>query len=815
MRNTPGALALAIGIIVAGWTVATAAASIPNARTARIQLKNGHSLTGQVVALYDDELVFLDEEGSLDIPLTHVQEMEFQSFSPLKWQRTSSLPLKVNNHQNLAFLKGRVYYPGGRDESNDTLKKVYETRPGPDGYLARWRETRPYPRPTHHSGVCVARGRLYVIAGHHAGWWHDDVYSASMWGDGLIYHWRREKDLPNATGGFGCVTHENFIYAIGGGGGNWNQQEHVFYTEVKHDRRLDGWKATTPLPRGLTKMGAVVVKDRIYVAGGRLGRDSISKEILTAEFKEDGSLGNWRKVGCLPQPMYRFHLFATPDLLLAVGGRNHRGQVLASSIAAPLRPDGTVGDWKRVGRLPGPRSVFAAGRSGSGRIYVAGGEGPDGKKYSDVFYRQLTERDIAFLHTDKPARVSPEAEEALVAYWPFDRNGRDASGNHHSMRVHGGGFGSGVSGRALHLNGNDAYAMARETAPFVFEDASFSIGFYMKTSWEGLGDFARILTLGGPGYNQYEVRFLGRGRICAKIHTEKSAVVCSPGKINDGKWHHVLLVRDNENAELRLYIDRVLVRECKGGAGLFENRTGRSRLTIGRMLKPVAGGHEWSYFRGAIDEVKVYRGVVEPEMVFDFNDAVGWENKTGDQFSVQSGALHWQADRRRQQSFYRRITPFSGDFALEFDFQISKMENNSSLEVGLADVLPEKRDSDKKALTGVFLHLGRTKDDGSTSLYYVRPKVSYACGQGRKKSLDAGQPGRHIRLEPDRWYHATLQPTALHIEERNGRHIGTLKSALPRAPWKFQYLYIGSADRDKRAKGKGALDNLRLRRGDK
>ena len=65
---------------------------------------------------------------------------------------------------------------------------------------------------------------------------------------------------------------------------------------------------------------------------------------------------------------------------------------------------------------------------------------------------------------------------SLTAYYPFDGNGNDASGNGYNLTHGGVGFASGLFGQALNPNGSDAqYAASATPADFGSKDFTVSI----------------------------------------------------------------------------------------------------------------------------------------------------------------------------------------------------------------------------------------------------------------------------------------------------------------------------------------------------
>ena len=83
-----------------------------------------------------------------------------------------------------------------------------------------------------------------------------------------------------------------------------------------------------------------------------------------------------------------------------------------------------------------------------------------------------------------------------------------------------------------------------------------------------------------------------------------STIIASPGRINDGNWHHLAGVRDQQAGWLRLYIDGQLVIE---DVDQTENINSGQSIWIGDHLN--------RYYDGLIDEVRIYDKALTAEEI--------------------------------------------------------------------------------------------------------------------------------------------------------------------------------------------------------
>ena len=208
--------------------------------------------------------------------------------------------------------------------------------------------------------------------------------------------------------------------------------------------------------------------------------------------------------------------------------------------------------------------------------------------------------------------------EGLIAYWPFDGDLNDAVGN-----SHGTGEGSeeiayetGKLGQGIVLDGVDQFVQTpvENEELFDFQDETgFSISAWYRVdeftkSWQALiakgeGNRWRIHRRGG------EAQLTGNGG--------SGDVAGATGDINDGEIHHLVLVSDPENEQVRFYSDGELVSE--GGAPAIQSND--NPMMIGE--NPDARGRTWG---GLIDDVGVWnRPITEEEIAYMYNEGNGRE----------------------------------------------------------------------------------------------------------------------------------------------------------------------------------------------
>ena len=190
--------------------------------------------------------------------------------------------------------------------------------------------------------------------------------------------------------------------------------------------------------------------------------------------------------------------------------------------------------------------------------------------------------------------------EVPRAWYPFEGNARDASGNGNDGTIFGAvTFPLGKLGaQAAQFDGTtNTYV----TIPRSVGD-DFTIAFWVKTT-----------ATGGSG-QWYNGKGLVDGEMSGAVNDFGTALVgnkaafgvgnpdttiLTTNAVNDGAWHHVTATRDAVSGQMSLYLDGNLQATATGPTG---TRAASTNLRIGNLRTLVAG----SSFAGTIDDVQIF-----------------------------------------------------------------------------------------------------------------------------------------------------------------------------------------------------------------
>ena len=240
----------------------------------------------------------------------------------------------------------------------------------------------PMPEAVTSFGAVSHRGWLYVGGGH-KGERHE--YSAPMV-SGSFHRlrlsegsaWERLPGTPPAQGA-PLVAHGNFVYRIGGMAARNAPGEksdlHSHATVSRYDVDRGVWEDFVPLPEPRSSHDAVVLGDKIYVAGGWTLAGAPGKGVWIDTLLELDLRASKPRWEARPQPFRRraIAVAAAGERLYCLGGIDAEGATL---LAVEVY-DTVTGTWSKGPDLPtGPMKGFGCSAiAQGGRIYFSGMKG--------------------------------------------------------------------------------------------------------------------------------------------------------------------------------------------------------------------------------------------------------------------------------------------------------------------------------------------------------------------------------------------------------------------------------------------------------
>jgi len=225
--------------------------------------------------------------------------------------------------------------------------------------------------------------------GGYGGSFQTSVYYAKINSDGSVGAWTTSSNsLPQGLYEGGSVTHNGYIYYIGGLDSGSSFVDTTYFAKQNADGSIGVWSTSTShLPQGVGEAGVTLANGRVYVVGGG-GNSGYLHTTYYASLNSDGSVGAWTtSTTTLPQVLDGPALATSNGYLYAAGGTNNTADQ-DTVYYAKLNADGSIPSWATsTNTLPQPL-LYSDATVLNGYLYVMAGQ-DDGDTQDTVYSAPL------------------------------------------------------------------------------------------------------------------------------------------------------------------------------------------------------------------------------------------------------------------------------------------------------------------------------------------------------------------------------------------------------------------------------------------
>ncbi len=232
-----------------------------------------------------------------------------------------------------------------------------------------WRSRAPLPEPLRNAAAAAFNDALYVAGGSSAAATTTAVRDLFLRYDLDHNRWESAGALPSPLAGAQLISDDQALYLLGGWDGRAPRDE-VWRLRPSADGENSNWALVTRLPAPAAFLGAALVGDEIFVAGGFDGQRELDKAAAYSLTRNE-----WRELPPLATPRGGLSLVYDGLAVFALGGGWSR------PLDTMERFDPGVGVWSNFASpVPGEwRNLAAIGYND--RLYLVGGWSGD---YLDI-----------------------------------------------------------------------------------------------------------------------------------------------------------------------------------------------------------------------------------------------------------------------------------------------------------------------------------------------------------------------------------------------------------------------------------------------
>ncbi|MFH2143492.1 MAG: LamG-like jellyroll fold domain-containing protein, partial [Bacteroidota bacterium] len=315
-----------------------------------------------------------------------------------------------------------------------------------------------------------------------------------------------------------------------------------------------------------------------------------------------------------------------------------------------------------------------------------------------IYNRVISQDEVVQLYYENNWPIQND----IVAYYPFNGDATDESGNGNDGTVNGATLTTdrfGEEKSAYEFDGIDDYIDVSNDPDFNFGTGNFTITAWTKTNYE---NSTRVVAKSNhdadDGYQ------FGISTTAHLYLLDSDPVVRSISEVNDNNWHQIVGVRNGDL--LVIYVDGVK-ESTESGVGGWDVSTSHT-LKIG-----CRDGNYPTYFKGIIDDIRIYNRTLteseidslyhegswpalESESVLffsDFNNLDGWINTDPEEFYITNNNLYFAARKGDVQHLYYPISITEKNFKITAKFKMTGNTANCFVCIGVTQQVYDIHDS--------------------------------------------------------------------------------------------------------------------------
>lgn len=213
-----------------------------------------------------------------------------------------------------------------------------------------------------------------------------------------------------------------------------------------------------------------------------------------------------------------------------------------------------------------------------------------------------------FLALSPKIQAQSSLGEGLVAYYPFNGNAKDESGNENNGVIHGANLTNdrfGMEGKAMSFNGIDQYIQVSHQGYLDFSNGDFTISLWLALSDASKRQYIMGKDMGSGINSKWIVHYdptgdylpgMGLSFHCVNPITSSMGFYATSGvSLSPVKWHHVLFRKSA--IEYDLHLDGFKISSSVGPNSVAASNT--APLTIGQAESN-------GFVNGKLDDIRIY-----------------------------------------------------------------------------------------------------------------------------------------------------------------------------------------------------------------
>jgi N-acetylneuraminic acid mutarotase len=245
--------------------------------------------------------------------------------------------LEPNSETAVAQLGDQIYVIGGYPSSRTTVRTVQVY----DAATDSWSLAVPLPGPVNHAMAAAVKGKVYLIGGQSGASGGGPFLDAVFEYDPASDRWTTKALMPTARSGGTAVVIDDKIYVAGGRPPHG--QDFAVY-----DPAADSWEILPNMPTGRNHLAGAAIGGKMYVVGGRFGA-GFQSDMTDALEVFDPATNSWTTRASMPTVRGGLNAAVANGCLHLFGGEGSGGVFPQHEVYDP-----TTDTWKALPAMPRP-----------------------------------------------------------------------------------------------------------------------------------------------------------------------------------------------------------------------------------------------------------------------------------------------------------------------------------------------------------------------------------------------------------------------------------------------------------------------------
>ena len=291
------------------------------------------------------------------------------------WRNVAPMPTAIQEIYT-DTLDGKIYVAGGFVGSKNTFTDQFSAY---DAKNDVWRVLSPLPAKRHHITLSSVQGKVYAMGGFYGALPDWQVQSSIFVYDPKLDVWASSGDMPTPRGEHVSAVVKDKIYIIGGRLAETPNTKHIDdYVETRltqvYDPKTNTWTRLADAPTPRNSAAAGVINGKIYVVGGRQNQHDPEGRLRLNNLNTlevyDPETDQWQIKAAMPLAQAGLAVAVMNDKLYAFGGEQWFPNEVIFNRTWVYDPKTDV--WGEVEAMPTARHGLAAASIGK-EIFVFGG----------------------------------------------------------------------------------------------------------------------------------------------------------------------------------------------------------------------------------------------------------------------------------------------------------------------------------------------------------------------------------------------------------------------------------------------------------